>query len=96
MRKLHQKDTGYLDWICNVLGKLVRTDILVELNRSELESEVVNQNKEKVREVIKLDDNKEEIKKVENIMKEIKERNSRKKVSSSLTSFWYSSDSFIL
>ena len=79
-----------------MLGKLVRTDILVELNRSELESEVVNQNKEKVREVIKLDDNKEEIKKVENIMKEIKERNSRKKVSSSLTSFWYSSDSFIL
>jgi len=95
MLETHQRRVGYLDWICDALKKLARIDILIELDKSETESAVRNQNKGKQKEVIELEDNKEKMEKAENTMEGVKE-GSVKRMSSSLTPSWYSTGSSVI
>jgi len=80
--EIYQKKVSYLNRIYDILKKMAKINILIGLNRLELESKVRNQNKEKKREIIELDDNREETEKTEDTMKGV-EKSSIKGVFSS-------------
>jgi len=76
-----------------MLKKLAGIDQLVELYKSGSESKVINQDKEKRSEMIELDNDRKEIEKAKDVIEGVKEGSSEKKMSSSLTSSWYSTSS---
>jgi len=76
-----------------MLKKLASIDQLVELYKSGSESKVINQDKEKRSEMIELDNDRKEIEKAKDVIEGVKEGSSEKKMSSSLTSSWYSTSS---
>ena len=75
------------------MKKLAGIDQLAKLYKLGSKSKVINQDKEKGSEIIELDDDRKEIEKAKDVIEGVKEGSSKKKMSSSLTSSWYSTSS---